>query len=296
MSTRKSSTDTDNTSSSIAQRLSDPDSINLCHRFRELKFIGRVFIVTGGARGLGLTLAEGLVEEGGQVYCLDRLEEPDKAFYEKRDQLAQKFGDSLHYRKVDVQHASDLNDVVAEIAGKHSRLDGLVAAAGVQRVTKALDYPPEKITEMMNINFGGVYLSAQACARQMIKYKTPGAMVLVGSMSGKVANRGLYCSVYNASKAAVEQLGRSLAMEWGQAIDGKPIRVNVLCPGNINTPMVQKNFEDEPHLKELWESSNMLGRISDPEEFQEAVVCMLSPKSSFMTGSCMLVDGGFTAW
>ena len=90
---------------------------------------------------------------------------------------------------------------------------------------------------MMNINYGGVYLSAVSCARQMIKYKTPGSMVLVGSMSGLIANKGFYASVYNSSKAAVIQLGRSLAMEWGKIIDGKPIRVNVLCPGNILTPV-----------------------------------------------------------
>lgn len=90
---------------------------------------------------------------------------------------------------------------------------------------------------MMEINYNGVYLSAVACARQMVKYKTPGSMVLIGSMSGLNANKGFTSSVYNSSKAAVIQLGRSLAMEWGQIIDGKPIRVNVLCPGNIMTPV-----------------------------------------------------------
>lgn len=90
---------------------------------------------------------------------------------------------------------------------------------------------------MMNINYGGVYLSAVSCARQMIKYGTPGAMCLIGSMSGLIANKGFTASVYNSSKAAVIQLGRSLAMEWGKIVDGKPIRVNVLCPGNIMTPV-----------------------------------------------------------
>lgn len=90
---------------------------------------------------------------------------------------------------------------------------------------------------MMNINFNGVMLSAVSCARQMIKYKTPGSMMLVGSMSGLIANKGFTSSVYNSSKAAVIQLGRNLAMEWGKIIDGKPIRVNVLCPGNIMTPV-----------------------------------------------------------
>ena len=89
----------------------------------------------------------------------------------------------------------------------------------------------------MDINFKGVYLSAVSCARQMIKYKTSGTMLLVGSMSGLIANKGFTASVYNSSKGAVIQLGRSLAMEWGKIIDGKPIRVNVLCPGNIMTPV-----------------------------------------------------------
>ena len=89
----------------------------------------------------------------------------------------------------------------------------------------------------MDINFKGVYLSAVSCARQMIKYKTSGAMLLVGSMSGLIANKGFTASVYNSSKGAVIQLGRSLAMEWGKIVDGKPIRVNVLCPGNIMTPV-----------------------------------------------------------
>lgn len=93
----------------------------------------------------------------------------------------------------------------------------------------------------MDINFKGVYLSAVSCARQMIKYETPGSMLLVGSMSGLIANKGFTASVYNSSKGAVIQLGRSLAMEWGKIIDGKPIRVNVLCPGNIMTPVSVSN-------------------------------------------------------
>jgi len=172
----------------------------------------------------------------------------------------------------------------------------LTRAAGVQKVTPALDYEPEKITEMMNINYGGVYLSAVSCARQMIKYKTPGSLVLIGSMSGLNANKGFTSSVYNSSKAAVIQLGRSLAMEWGRIVDGKAIRVNVLCPGNIMTPMVEKNFADDPGLRKIWEDANMMGRISEPHEYRGAALFMLSEASSFMTGSHLVIDGGYTAW
>ncbi|KAK0258120.1 hypothetical protein LTS09_006860 [Friedmanniomyces endolithicus] len=267
----------------IAQRLPDSEAQHSPHRLREFELNGRVYVVTGGAQGLGLTLAEALVEAGGKVYCLDIQKEPTAPFYETQG-----------------RNAEQVDSVIAEIAAEHSRLDGLIAAAGIQYVKPALEYPPDRIQHMMNTNFGGVFLSAVSCARQMIKYKSPGAMVLVGSMSGLNANKGFTSSVYNSSKAAVIQLGRNLAMEWGKVIDtggGKrAIRVNVLCPGNIITPMVLKNFEDDPGLRKIWEENNMLGRISEMKEYRGAALFMLSDASSFMTGSHIIIDGGYTAW
>lgn len=124
--------------------------------------------------------------------------------------------------------------MISEVADKHQRLDGLIAAAGVQNVQPALDHTPEKIMEMMDINYKGVYCAAVSCARQMIKYDCSGSILLIASMSGIIANKGFTSSVYNSSKAAVCQLARSLAMEWGQIINGKPIRVNALCPGMLD--------------------------------------------------------------
>jgi NAD(P)-dependent dehydrogenase (short-subunit alcohol dehydrogenase family) len=91
------------------------------------------------------------------------------------------------------------------------------------------------------------------------------------------------------------QLARSLAMEWGQVIDGKPIRVNSLCPGNILTPMVEKNFEDDPALRARWMNANMLGRLSEAKEYRGAALFALSDASSFMTGSSLIIDGGYTS-
>ena len=85
------------------------------------------------------------------VYCLDRLEEPSEEFYQSQSELAKKFEGSINYKRVDVQDAQDLDNVIAEIASKHSRMDGLIAAAGVQNVTPALDYPPEKIGEVGSV-------------------------------------------------------------------------------------------------------------------------------------------------
>jgi NAD(P)-dependent dehydrogenase (short-subunit alcohol dehydrogenase family) len=149
-------------------------------------------------------------------------------------------------------------------------------------------------------NYKGVYVSAVSCARQMIQHKTPGSILLIGSMSGLIANKGFTSSVYNSSKAAVIQLARSLAMEWGQIIppkDGKgpnlPIRVNALCPGNIMTPMVEKNFEDDPGLEELWKRENMMGRLSRPREYRGAALFCLSDASSFMTGSVSEIPAAY---
>ncbi|WPH02897.1 Hypothetical protein R9X50_00576500 [Acrodontium crateriforme] len=280
----------------IQSRTPDPKTIDAPRRFREFELDGRVFIVTGAAGGLGLALAEALVEAGGYVYCLDRAIEPPATFFETQDQLAHHYKGSLQYRRVDVSDAKALDSLIGGIAAEHNRMDGLVAAAGIQYICKALEYPPDKITEMMNINYKGVYLSAVSCARQMIKYDTAGSIVLIGSMSGLIANKQLFSSVYNSSKAAVIQLGRSLAMEWKEIVHGRPIRVNVLCPGNTMTPMVRKNIEDEPHLKQLWERENMLGRLAEPHEFRGATLFMLSDASSFMTGAHLVIDGGYTAW
>src|SRR5207247_1647796 len=116
-----------------------------------------------------------------------------------------------------------------------------------------------------------------------LEYNTPGSVVLVASMSGMVANKGLFSPVYNSSKAAVNQLAKNLAMEWGQ----QGIRVNSLCPGHILTPMVRQNFEQVPELRETWERESMLCRISDPREFRGAAVFLLSDASTYMTGTSL---------
>jgi NAD(P)-dependent dehydrogenase (short-subunit alcohol dehydrogenase family) len=239
--------------SAIAQRLPDPE--RQPQRFRDFDLEGKTFVVTGGGRGLGLTLAEVLVEAGGKgkppetpthmrqlkqipvlifdhaVYCLDRLSAPVDEFHDCRDRLAELYGGTLTYEKVDVRDAADLDRVISKIADEHDGLHGLVAAAGIQKVVPALEYPPDAINEMMDINYKGVYLASVSCARQMIKHNTPGAICLIASMSGLIANKGFTSSVYNSSKAAVCQMARSLAMEWGKVVDGRPIRVNALCPG-----------------------------------------------------------------
>ncbi|KAJ5573707.1 uncharacterized protein N7459_008134 [Penicillium hispanicum] len=265
---------------------------------RDFDLQGRVFAVTGGARGLGLTMAEALAEAGGQVHCLDRLAEPDQEFIEAQERAPREFGGSLHYRQVDVRDVHDVDENMREIASAKNRLDGLIAAAGVNRVERALAYTPADVEEMMGINYNGVFHTATCAARQMMEKQCKGSILLVASISGFIANKGMTSAIYNSSKASVIQLTRSLAMEWGKpdGREGGGIRVNCLCPGHIMTPMVKKIFEESPDTKAVWEEENMLGRLSRPEEYRGAALFLLSDASSYMTGSPLVMDGGHTAW
>ena len=169
---------------------------------------------------------------------------------------------------------------------------------------------------MLSVNYTGVFLAARACARQMYKYKIQGSMCLIASMSGTIANKGFIAPVYNSSKAAVVQLARNLAMEWGRMNpDGSGgIRVNTLSPGHILTPMVEENFRRGEADRKAWEENSMLGRISEPEEYKAAGLFLLSRASSYMvgrtwtfcvggvitnniqTGQDLVIDGGCTSW
>jgi NAD(P)-dependent dehydrogenase (short-subunit alcohol dehydrogenase family) len=224
--------------------------------------------------------------------------EPDAEFLTAQKRADPQFGGSLHYRHIDVRNAENLDQSMEDIASINGRLDGLIAAAGVNHVEKAVDHSTDDIEEVMNINYTGVFMAATAAAKQMFEWKCRGSILLVASMSGIIANKGMVSPVYNSSKAAVMQLGRSLAMEWGKVDEeGKGgIRVNCLCPGHIMTAMVEKIIEEDPKSKKIWESENMLGRLARPEEFRAAALFILSDASSFMTGSSIIIDGGHTAW
>ncbi|KAI0914306.1 short-chain dehydrogenase [Ustulina deusta] len=266
-------------------------------RLADFDLKGRVFVVTGGARGLGLSLAEALVETGGKVYCLDREDQPDEGWNEVA-RRAEKWGGVLHYCQQDVRDSDRLDETIESIANKHRRLDGIVAAAGVQQICPAVEYSPDDVARMMAINYTGVMMTATSAARQMFKWKCHGSMCFIASMSGQVANKGLISPVYNSSKAAVIQLARNLAMEWSPIRkDGTGgIRVNCISPGHILTPMVLKNFEEVPGLREKWEAENMMGRLAETTEFKGAALFLLSNASSFMTGNNLVIDGGHTSW
>lgn len=226
------------------------------------------------------------------VYALDILPTPSDDFFRVQKRASASLGTNFEYVQIDVRQQEALTATVENIANKHSRLDGLIAAAGIQQETPALEYTAADANRMFEVNITGTMMTAQAAAKQMIRFGKGGSIVMIASMSGSIANRGLICSAYNASKAGVIQLGRNLASEWGPY----NIRVNTISPGYIVTAMVEALFQQYPERRSDWPTQNMLGRLSKPEDYKGAAVFLLSDASSFMTGSDMRIDGGHAAW
>lgn len=158
-------------------------------RLPEFKLVDRVVLVSGAARGLGLTQAEALLEAGATVYALDRLPEPSPDFARIQKHAAEELGTTLHYRQIDVRDSEALNKTIVEIGDAEGRMDGLVAAAGIQQETPALEYTQEDANHMFSINITGVFMTSQAVAKQMIRFGKGGSIVMIASMSATVANR-----------------------------------------------------------------------------------------------------------
>ncbi|KAI1870414.1 uncharacterized protein JN550_005342 [Neoarthrinium moseri] len=256
---------------------------------------GKTIAITGAGRGLGITLAAAILEAGGNVACLDILTEPAAEEWAATTKTAKLSKLSLTYRRVDITDEENLAKVLDEVAADGDAVGapfyGVIACAGIQQQIPAVEYPKNDFERILSVNVTGSFLTAKHSARIMIKNGVKGSIVLIASMSGEIANRGLSCSAYNTSKAAVQQMCRSVAQEWGT----HGIRVNTLSPGYIRTAMTDMLLAQNPDLEKTWMAGALLNRLGAPEDFKAPAIFLLSPGSSFMTGADLRVDGGHCA-
>ena len=175
------------------QNLKEPSAsatfLGTTKRLPEFSLTDKVVLVSGAARGLGLTQAEALLEAGATVYALDRLPEPSEDFYRVQKRAAEELGTTFYYKQIDVRDVDGLNRVVRGIGDKHGRMDGLIAAAGIQQETTALEYTAKDANMMFEVNITGVFMTAQAVAKQMIRFGSGGSIAVIASMSATIANR-----------------------------------------------------------------------------------------------------------
>ena len=248
---------------------------------------GRTAVVTGGGRAIGLACSEALAEAGAQVYIAD----VDMAVAEEgRDALKQK-GYAAEIVQMDVTDPDQVTAVAAEVAAARGGIEILVCNAGIARSeTPAEEVADEHWLNVVHVNLNGVFWCCRAFGRHMLQAKR-GAIVNIGSMSGFIVNKPQEQSYYNASKAGVHHLTKSLAAEWAS----RGVRVNAVAPTYINTPLTA--FAKANHaLYDVWMESTPMGRMGEVDEIASAVLFLASDAASLMTGSVVSVDGGYTCW
>lgn len=246
----------------------------------------KVAIVTGGSKGLGLAVGELLAREGAKVALTDIDDKTGEAEAEKlRNQ-----GLEVIYLHQDVSDAASWDKVVDKVVSKFGKLDILVNNAGIAINKNIEDETLEGWRKTQAINLDGVFLGTQAGIKAMKKIGG-GSIINLSSIEGLIGDPLL--TAYNASKGGVRIFSKSAALHVAK--QGYGIRINTVHPGYIWTPMVEKLCEIEPDRAEYLKSLHPIGRLGRPEDVAYGVLYLASDESSFVTGSELVIDGGYTA-
>jgi NAD(P)-dependent dehydrogenase (short-subunit alcohol dehydrogenase family) len=238
----------------------------------EFRLDGEVAVVTGGASGIGRVVADALAAVGARVVVFDVVAAgPDAC-------------------KVDVADDEQVTAAFAEVVGRHGRLDVLFNNAGIAIRRPTTELTLEDWSKVVAVNMTGVFLCAREAARHMLAGGRGGRIVNTASIMGVVGG-GLYPNIsYQATKGAVVNMTRALAVEWA----GQGIRVNAIAPTWVRTPLT-RGITEQPELVQRIQQLTPLGRLAEPEELVGAVLFLASRASAMVTGHVLAVDGGFLA-
>jgi NAD(P)-dependent dehydrogenase (short-subunit alcohol dehydrogenase family) len=248
---------------------------------------GRKAIVTGGSRGIGKALAEGLAAHGADVAIVVQ------STVDRAKAVAESIcatGRDAMVVKADVANEADVARMADEVVARWGRIDILVNNAGIVIPANAEDCSLDDWRRTMAVNLDGVFLVSRAVGRQMIRQKS-GSIISVGSMSGRIVNWPFRHAAYNVSKAGVHMLTKCLATEWAE----HNIRVNALAPGYIRTELTNEVLREHPDVvNNQWAKGAVQNRIGTVEELVGATVYLASDAASFTTGEIVTIDGGLT--
>jgi len=243
---------------------------------------GQVALITGGARGIGRATAEAFVAAGARAVLLDR--DPAEA-----ERAADAIGNAEAHT-LDVTDEAAVNRLFDALAARHGRLDILVNNAGVSIRKATIDLTKSEWDTVIAVNQSAVFLCARAAARHMLSDRRGGAIVNLASIMG-FSGGGLYPNIsYQASKGAVVNMTRALAIEWAK----DNIRVNAVAPAWVRTGFIAPVLA-RPELVSAIEGVTPMGRLVEPEEVAAAILFLASPAASMTTGHVIAVDGGYLA-
>lgn len=252
-----------------------------------MRLDGKAIYVTGAASGIGKCAAMAFAEAGADVAIVDiNLEGAQKV----ADEIAEKTGSKTIAIECDVTKQDQVEAMVAKVVDTYGKLDACYNNAGI-----AVNAPAEEMTlaqwqKVIDINLTGVFLCATAAGRVMLK-QGYGSIINTASMSGHIVNVPQPQCGYNASKAGVSLLTKSLAVEWAK----KGVRVNCISPGYIGTDLIMSRDDLKPLIGQ-WNAMAPMGRLGKPEELQSILVYLAGDTSTFTTGSDIIVDGAFTCF
>lgn len=238
---------------------------------------GKLAVVTGGGRGIGLATVRRLLEQGVQVVVLDLAMADDDL--------------DAEFIQIDVTDAEAVATAASDIAQRFAVPDVLLNAAGIVRSASAEEMSADDWRQVVDIDLSGTFYVCQAFGRLMLDAGR-GAIVNIASMSGSVSNFPQKQVSYNAAKAGVVHLTKTLAGEWAD----RGVRVNSVSPGYIATDLTAALLDREPELGEIWRERTPNGRLGTPDEVASVILFLASDASSLMTGSDVIADGGYTVW
>src|ERR1700732_2784906 len=242
---------------------------------------GRVAIVTGGARGIGLETAKALKENGARILIVDiNAEAGEKA--------AKELG--ADFVRTDLTRSDEVSRLATEVRSKHGRIDIAFNNAGIAVNVASEECSDEDWHKVININLHAVFYCCREFGKVMLE-QGKGSIINTASMSGIISNTPQPQSAYNVSKAGVIMLTKSLAGEWAK----RGVRVNSVSPGYIGTEMTKAGMSQNDWYK-YWLDLPLDGRVGEPREVATAVVYLASDASSYFTGSNLVMDGGYTSW
>ena len=246
---------------------------------------GKVALITGAGSGIGRASALAFAREGAKVAVADIVVEGG----EETVRMVKEAGGEAFFIQVDVSNAAEVEAMVNTVVDTYGRIDCAYNNAGIEgRLASTDEYPEDVFDKVIDINLTGVWLCMKYELPHMLKQGS-GAIVNTASGAGLIGVAGM--SAYVASKHGVVGLTKTAALEYAKS----GIRVNSVCPGLIQTPMVERLTADQPQLGEALVAAEPVGRIGKPEEIAESVVWLSSDAASFVTGHAMSVDGGFVA-
>lgn len=253
----------------------------------KMKLTGKNAFITGGARGIGKSVATAFAEAGANIIIADfDIEEAEKTAAE----LA-KIGVRTLAVKTDVTNQESVNNLIEVIKKEFGSLEIAFCNAGICINQAAEEMSYDTWLKVINVNLNGVFLTAQAAGKLMIEQGKGGSIINTASMSAHIVNVPQPQCAYNASKAGVIQLTKSLAIEWAKY----GIRVNSLSPGYIGTELTLNSEALKPLIAK-WNEMAPMHRMGKPEELQSICVYLAGDTSSFTTGSDFIVDGAFTCF